>query len=161
LLAALAAGCTPDGKLASGAPRGSVAFESIDGPPPGVFQKLVQNLNDEAQSRSLAVVSREDASQYRVRGYLAAHVTKGRTSIAWVWDVYDAKEQRALRISGLEQGGKAGRNAWISADDELLQRIARNGMDQLAAFLNGGTPETQPPLSEDEPATLALAEARL
>ena len=34
----------------AGQPRGaSVAFESIDGPPPDQFRQLVQNLNDEAQ----------------------------------------------------------------------------------------------------------------
>jgi hypothetical protein len=156
-LAVMAAGCTLDSKLALGAARGSVAFESIDGPPPGVFQKLVQTLNDEAQARRLAVVSRQDTSQYRVRGYLAAHVAKGRTSIAWVWDVYDAKEQRTLRIAGQEEGGKAGRDAWTSADDKLLQRIARSGMDQLAAFLNGTAPEPDAPA--DDQATLVVAEA--
>ena len=30
-----------------------MAFESIDGPPPEVFRKLVANLNDEAQSWTL------------------------------------------------------------------------------------------------------------
>lgn len=137
LLAIVAAGCTPDGKRGSSlTSRTTVAFDSIDGPPAGVFQKLVQNLNDEAQARRVAVVSREAPSQYRIRGYLAAHVAKGSASIAWVWDVYDAQENRALRMTGEEPTGRAGRDAWLSADDDVLQRIARNGMDQLVAFLD-------------------------
>ena len=63
-LAGSVAGCSSlpsDGRasLASGASSGStLAFESIDGPPPEVFRKLVANLNDEAGARQIAVVSR-------------------------------------------------------------------------------------------------------
>jgi hypothetical protein len=149
LLCLAAAGCTPDGKLAASmASRTTVSFDSIDGPPPGIFQKLVQNLNDEAQTRGVAVVSRDDPSQYRVRGYLAAHVAGGRTSIAWVWDVYDADQRRTLRLYGEESGARS-KDAWSSADDQVLQRIARSGMDQLVAFLN-----TTPAPAQDTP-TLA------
>src|SRR5262245_61164454 len=72
------AGCSPDGQGISAAqPRGAtVAFDSLDGLPPVQFQRLVKDLNDEAQSRRLAVISREQPSAYRVRGYLAATVTK-------------------------------------------------------------------------------------
>src|SRR5664279_1442221 len=86
------AGCTLDGapSLSAAMPRGAtVAFDSIEGPPPAQFRTLVQNLNDEAQSRQLAVISRETPSAYRVHGYLAAKVVKGKTTIAWVWDVFD------------------------------------------------------------------------
>src|SRR5690242_14664846 len=104
--AALAlAGCTQDRKpgVAGIPPRGAtVAFESIDGPPQGQFNTLVRNLNDEAQQRRLAVLSREAASAYRVRGYLAAKVAKDRTTISWVWDVFDRNEQRAIRLNGEE-----------------------------------------------------------
>ena len=38
--------------------------------------------------------------------------------IAWVWDVYDSNQQRALRLSGEEPAGKVGRgDAWAAADD--------------------------------------------
>jgi hypothetical protein len=131
------AGCNPDVQGVSAAqPRGAtVAFESLDGLPPGQFQKLVQNLNDEAQSRRLAVISREQASAYRVRGYLAVKVTKHQTTVSWVWDVFDQDEQRSLRISGEETAKARHRDAWAAADDAMLNRIARESMDQLAAFL--------------------------
>ena len=108
------AGCTHNGQpsVAGGQPRGAtVAFESIDGPPPGQFQTLVRDLNAEAQSRRLAVISRENPSAYRVRGYFAAKVAKGETTISWVWDVFDRNEKRALRIVGEETAkGRAGRH---------------------------------------------------
>ena len=150
------AGCTLDGKpsLLAGQPRGAtVAFESIEGPPPAQFHTLVQILNDEAQIRRLAVLSRETTSAYRVRGYFAAKVSKGQTTIAWVWDVFDGDERRALRITGEETAksptlGRQ-RDAWSAADDAMLKRIARTSMEQLAAFLTSpevapGTPDTEP-----------------
>jgi hypothetical protein len=129
---------TPQGPMAAATPHGpTVAFESIDGPPPTIFNKLVQDLGEEASVRQVAVVSRDGQAQYRVRGYLAALVVGKRrnTVIAWAWDVYDAGQQRALRISGEVPAGASGRGTWAAADDGVLRRIATTSMDQLAAFL--------------------------
>jgi hypothetical protein len=123
---------------------GTVAFESIDGPPETVFKNLVRELNQEAQARQISVVSRESAAQYRIRGYVAAHVQGKKTTISWVWDVYDAERQRAMRLTG-EEVGTSGRTAWNAADDQVLNRIARDGMTRLATFLaNPPAPEIAP-----------------
>lgn len=155
------AGCTFDGQpnLSATQPRGAtVAFESIDGPPSAQFATLVQNLNDEAQTRHLAVISRESPSAYRVRGYLAAKVVKGRTTIAWVWDVFDGNEHRALRITGEETANGRQRDAWSAADDAMLKRIARTSMEQLATFLT--SPEVAPstPMAGGEPQIILVGE---
>lgn len=127
---------------ASGPHGATVAFESIDGPPPGQFGKLVQDLNDEAQARKLAVLSRESSSAYRVRGYISAKVAKDQTTVAWVWDVYDGDGIRATRITGQDTTKGKHRDAWEAADDAVLKRIAGASMDQLAAFLT--SPEVAP-----------------
>jgi hypothetical protein len=155
------AGCTIDGQpnLTAAQPRGAtVAFESIDGLPSAQFATLVQSLNDEAQTRHIAVISRESQSAYRVRGYLAAKVVKGRTTIAWVWDVFDGNEQRALRITGEETANGRQRDAWSAADDAMLKRIARTSMEQLAAFLT--SPEVAPstPIAGGKPQIIPVGE---
>ena len=130
---------SPASLAAAGQLRGAtIAFESIDGPPPDRFQALVRNLNDQAQSRRLAVMSRERPSAYRVRGYLSAAVVKNHSTISWVWDVFDRDEHRALRIQGEEIAAQPIRNAgeaWNAADDAMLRRIADSSMEQLAGFL--------------------------
>src|SRR6476620_1677696 len=154
LLTAAAAlgGCAGGG----GAPSGSfamatsssgatVAFESIDGPPPQVFDRMVGVLDSESKLRNLAIVSREGAASYRVRSYLSAQVVRGRTMIAWVWDVYDANQQRALRLSGEEPAGKAGRDAWATADDMVLRKIAQAGLSGLTGMINGTPADVPPP----------------
>ncbi|MGV7212799.1 hypothetical protein [Bradyrhizobium sp. UFLA05-112] len=132
----------------SGGSGTTVAFESIDGPPPQVFDRMVGVLDSESKLRSLTVVSREGTSAYRVRSYLSAQVVRGKTMIAWVWDVYDASQQRALRLSGEEPGGKAGRDPWSAADDMVLRKIAQAGFSGLSNMING-TPSDAPTTAPD------------
>ena len=144
-------GCAGGGATGSGsyamASAGSsgptVAFESIDGPPPQVFDRMVGVLDSESKLRNLSIVSREGGAAYRVRGYLSAQVVRGKTVIAWVWDVYDNNQQRALRLSGEEAAGKAGRDAWAAADDLVLRKIAQAGLSGLSGMING-TPDAAP-----------------
>lgn len=126
----------------------TVAFELIDGPPPAVFERLVATLNDEASARRVAVVSRAGPATYRVRGYVSAMVNRGKTSFVWVWDVYDAEKQRALRVAGEEPAAASRhRDTWKAADDRVIRRMAGSGMERIAAFLN------------DPPRATALASA--
>jgi hypothetical protein len=128
-----------------GSSGATVTFESIDGPPPQVFDRMVGVLDSESKLRNLSIVSREGTASYRVRSYLAAEVNHGRTTISWVWDVYDANQQRALRLSGEEPAGKPGRDAWAAADDLVLRRIAQAGFSGLSAMVNGTAPADAPP----------------
>jgi hypothetical protein len=151
----VAAACTLGGCAGGGAVGGSfamvnsesgptVAFESIDGPPPQVFDRMVGVLDSESKLRNLSIVSREGTASYRVRSYLAAQVSRGRTTVAWVWDVYDQNQQRALRLSGEEPAGKAGRDPWAAADDLVLRKIAQAGLSGLSGMINGTAPADTP-----------------
>jgi len=137
-LALTLAGCSGDSQplLMQAQLRGpSIAFESIDGPPLPIFQKLVANLSAEAEQRQILVVSRASQPVYRVRGYLAVLISQGKTHIGWVWDVYDAQKHRAFRIAGEEILPGKSPDAWAMLDDAMLARIARTSMDRLVAFL--------------------------
>jgi len=146
-LSGCASGGVPTGAFAMGGDGPTVAFESIDGPPPAVFERMVSVLDSESKLRNLSIVSREGSAAYRVRSYLSAQVIRGKTVIAWVWDVYDRDQQRALRLSGQEVGGKPGRDAlrdpWGAADDLVLRKIAQAGLSGLTGMING-TPEAPP-----------------
>ena len=140
----------------------TVAFESIDGPPPQVFDRMVSVLDSESKLRNLSIVSREGGASYRVRSYLSAQVVRGRTVIAWVWDVYDNNQQRALRLSGEEPAGKAGRDAWAAADDMVLRKIAQAGLSGLSGMVNG-SPDAAPAAAPERrgPAVASVEETTL
>jgi hypothetical protein len=148
-LLTLTSGCTAEGPspTASQGFGPTVAFESVDGPPPQVFQRLVQVLETEGASRHISVVSRDANPSYRVRSYYAAQVKRGshNASIAWVWDVYGADESRATRLSGTEPAGTAGTNAWDAANDQVLRKISQAGLSGLINLVNGGTPAQSAP----------------
>lgn len=154
------AGCVTEGGPGAGpmasAGGSTIAFDSIDGPPPQVFDRMVSVLDSEAKLRRVAVVSREGAAAYRVRSYLSAQVRGNRTNIAWVWDVYDRNQQRTLRLSGEEPTGRSGgRDAWGQADDTVLRRIAQAGLTGMGGLVNGTLPaESAPsaPATPSEPA---------
>jgi hypothetical protein len=163
----LALACALGGCAGSGAASGSfamassgptVAFESIDGPPPQIFDRMVGVLDSEATLRNLSIVSREGPASYRVRSYLAAEVSHGRTIIAWVWDVYDRDQQRALRLSGEEPAGNAGRDPWAGADDLVLRKVAQAGLSGLSAMINGTVPTDAPPAPERRGPAVASTE---
>ena len=166
-LGAVTAGCSTTvpvttGSVASAnsvAPRGAtIAFESIDGMPQYQFQSLVRSLEQEAETRQLAFVSRAGAAQYRVRGYASAQVhNKRSTTIVWVWDVYDSSQERTLRLTG-EQPGTKGRRGWAAADDQVIRSIAKDGVTQLAGFLTGPQ-EPVPPMVSPPPPEAAPAVA--
>src|ERR1700694_5037930 len=145
-LGGCASGGAGGGAFAMASSGPTVAFESIDGPPPQVFDRMVGVLDSEAKLRNLSIVSREGSASYRVRSYLSAQVSHGRTTIAWVWDVYDLNQQRALRLSGEEPAGKAGRDPWAAADDLVLRKIAQAGLSGLSGMINGTAPDAPPPV---------------
>jgi hypothetical protein len=151
----LLAACQTDNGLVTGSlgPNGSraIAFESIDGPPPTVFERLVAQLGKEAEARKLPVVSRSNASAWRVRLYLAAHMQKKQAVISWVGDVFDTRYDRAFRVAGEEPVSPARRDVWALADDAVLARIAAKSLDAIMAQINA--PELSPSPAPIEPAS--------
>jgi hypothetical protein len=160
-LLGLTAACTTNGPgpMATTSSFGpTVAFESVDGPPPQVFDKLVRALEAESTTRSFTIVSREAQASYRVRSYLSAQVRRGKTTIAWVWDVYDRDQERALRLSGEEPAGK-GRDAWAMADDQMMRRIALAGLIGLNGLISGsGVPDSPAPATPRSGPAVAQAD---
>jgi len=130
-------GSKPVAGISSSGPK-SIAFESIDGPPQPVFDKLVASLSTEANAQQVQVVSRESDAAYRVRGYLAASVEGGKGSVDWAWEVFDKDRERVLRVAGVEQVGK-GKDVWGGLDDAMVNRIAAQSLDEITTRLAAGT----------------------
>jgi hypothetical protein len=156
LLATLSAGCSTNNTSptsSGGASAATIAFEAIEGPPPELSQKLAQAFAEQARARQAIIVSREGLPHYRIHGQFTARSERGRTTIAWVWDVYDAQKRRALHITGEEIAVPVGRDPWASLDDPTIGRIAQGGVDPLVTFLASpgadAVPRTPVAVSDD------------
>ena len=156
------AGCVHGDPIVTGsvpAPAGqTIAFESVDGPPRPVFDRLISALSAEAETRNLPVVSHTGPAAYRVRAYLATYVEKKKkqATLAWTWEVFDRGMNRAFRLSGEEALGAARSDVWSQCDDALLRRIAARGFDELAARLGGAPAPAPGDLEPSGPAVAAL-----
>lgn len=152
------AGCQTDGTgYASGSSK-TLAFESIDGPPKATFEKLVTQLTTEAQTQKVSVVSRAEPAAYRVRGYLAVNSSKDKTSVTYVWDVFDANKQRVARLTGEEVVKRPKGDAWQACDEDVLNRIAGMSMAALAETV-GAPPPAPAAAAAPAPATASAPAA--
>ena len=150
----------------------SLAFASLDGPPEAVSARFREQFDKAAQSRDVAL-SKPEAAQYRLRGYLTASPTQGGTRLAYVLDVYDRQGRRVQRLTD-EAGLKPDANPWDALDEKSLAALADRGAEDVAAFLSN-TPEAlaaaekdsgvsvvagQPKASEDKPKAAGVAQVR-
>src|SRR6202021_3743818 len=71
-LGGCAGGGAVEGAFAQAGNGTTVAFESIDGPPPQGFARMVGVLDSESKLRNLSIVSRESSPSTRARRYPAA-----------------------------------------------------------------------------------------
>ncbi|MET0745407.1 MAG: hypothetical protein ABWY78_18695 [Microvirga sp.] len=143
LIAGLAA-CQGAGGASSsrsgGSPAGvPIVLESIDGAPAPVRTALVNELTTAAADRKVEIVGSGTDARYRVRGYLSTETTEGETSVAYVWDVFDAQKKRAQRLAGSSPVRVA---SWNDLDRETLARLAVSSMDEIAEFLAASKAET-------------------
>jgi hypothetical protein len=146
LAVALAAGlaaCQASGSAMTGSPAGvPIALESIDGPPTRIRTALIGELSNAATDRKVELVGADAQARYRVRGYLSAETAEGGgTKLAYVWDVFDAQNKRARRLTGTSPVSVS-YTSLSTLDKETLARLANSSMDEIAEFLAAAKAET-------------------
>jgi hypothetical protein len=157
-LTALVACALASCQTAGGSPAGKpIAFESIEGAPVEVRTALAGELASAATARQIELVGTGNPARYRVRGYLKAEPTAdGGTALTFVWDVFDADQRRARRVTGSSPIRSASKkNPWDGLDKEALARLAAKSMDEIATFLAAGPGAVALP----EPAEEAASES--
>jgi hypothetical protein len=108
--------------------------------PPAVVSRFSEALAGAAQAREVEIVDAKLA-KYFVQLHLTAYPAgDGASALAYVSDIFDAKKNRAQRLSDeIVLKGSAG-DAWSLVDANVVDAIAARSADDLAAFLSN-TPE--------------------
>jgi hypothetical protein len=133
------AGCQgAAGSLAGGSPDGMpIAIESIEGPPATVSTALASELAAAASDRRVDLADTPASARYRVRGYLSTETgPAGETTLAVVWDVFDAEKRRAKRLTGSRPLPSGASDPWSDLDRATLAKLAAESMDEIAVFLS-------------------------
>ncbi len=134
--------CQDAGFEASAPPRAApgvpIAVEAIEGPPAEVTGALNAALVQAAADHQVTLVDDTQAPRFRVKGYVTSDpAADGKTELAYVWDVFDASNRRAQRVTGtLEVAGDPA-DPWARLDPATVKRIASKSMDGIADFLAG------------------------
>jgi hypothetical protein len=120
-------------RLAPGVP---IAVEAIEGPPAEVTGALNAALVQAAADHQVMLVDDAQTPRFRLKGYVTAdQAADGKTELAYVWDVFDASNRRAQRVTGIVETASDPANPWAQLDDKALKRIAGKSMDGIADFL--------------------------
>jgi len=125
-------------------PAGATVSVAVSGAPEAVATRLTSAMATAAAERQI-VVTDEKSAKYLVRAYVSAYPVDGGVAIAYVFDVFDARRQRAQRLNDavtVKTTGQEGtaQQPWAFADDTALAGIASRSADDLAAYLST-TPE--------------------
>jgi len=117
------------------APGIPIAVAPIEGPPEAVQSAFSDALAQAAASHQVTIAD-DGQARFRIKGYLTADTTEaGKTQLTYVWDVFDAANRRAQRITGSDQAAGDAADPWSHVDAKALQRIAGKSMDGIADFL--------------------------
>jgi hypothetical protein len=127
-----------------------VAIETIEGAPDDVLTPLREQVADQASARRIDLVAGAADPRYRLRGYVSASSTDdGNTTLALVFDVYDASKKRAQRVStSTIAKGQAG-DPWSLIGPSQIAVAASDSMNEIAAFLAG----TASPVADGKPSS--------
>jgi hypothetical protein len=128
------------------AAQASFRFDQILGVPTNRQDVLATEIARHARSRSLTLVRRGDpTASYRLLGFLSAVGGDAGTSVTYVWDIVDARNNRLHRITGIEVAGTAQADPWSGVSDEVLAAIAARTVEQVYAWVNQSPAAGAPP----------------
>jgi hypothetical protein len=116
--------------------RSRLAIAPVMGAPEGVSKQVGSQLGSALERQRVSIIQAADRPDYTLRGYMVATPEKGRTKVAYIFDLTDSAGKRVNRIQGEEvvQGTDA-RDSWSVVSPEVTQRITDKTAGSLATAL--------------------------
>lgn len=130
-LATRAAGVNPNGVR--------VALASLSGVPEPLENQMKDAFAAQAGERNIALADPAKAA-YLIRGYVTTYPAATGTTVAAVYDVFDASKKRAQRLEDDIIVKSDGVDPWSGFNAAAMNSLAARSADDLAAFLTT-TPE--------------------
>ncbi len=125
LLAFLITGC-----VSVDAPRIPVKIAAVEGMPVERHDAVIAAVRGEALVHSIELT--ETNPRFYLRGYLGLQDRDGETRLGFVWDVFNADQTRARRITADVGTSSA---SWDDVGDAEIRNAAAKAMTEVAAFL--------------------------
>jgi hypothetical protein len=116
-------------------PRGvRVALASLSGVPQPLEDRMKDAFTAQASERNITLADPAKAA-YLIRGYVTTYPVATGTAVAAVYDVFDAKKNRAQRLEDDVVVKSDGADPWSGFNTAAMDDLAARSADALAAFL--------------------------
>ena len=122
----------------------SIALASLEGAPPAVMARFQKAFAKQAADREISLADAK-AARFLVRGYMSAYPARSGTAVAYVYDLFDDRQQRLERVSDELTVPGSTSDAWAGVDDAAMDSLAGRSADDLALVLSR-MPVAQPDL---------------
>lgn len=135
---------TPPPPVAQAQPMARITLAPVIGAPDTVAKQIQQDFTSAVQLQRVSVVSKEERSDYTLRGYLVAAKEKSSTKVSYIWDVTDSTGKRVNRVTGEEVlTGNASKDPWAAVTPAVAQSLASKAATSFVSWVqthNAGTP---------------------
>lgn len=115
-----------------------VQLSPVVGAPESAVRLMSQRMAARSKERGIALVSPSTAgATHDLKGYFSAITEGGKTTVIYVWDIFDASGNRLHRIQGQESAPGTSPDGWSSVSASMMERIGSRTVDDFADWLSG------------------------
>ncbi len=116
----------------------SIRLAPVIGAPSGAVQAMSRRISSRSSERGISVVPPGTSrATYDMKGYFSAITESGKTTVIFVWDVFDTSGNRLHRIQGQETAPGTSPDGWSSVSSRMMESIGARTVDEFASWLEG------------------------
>ena len=142
-------------------PVAKVTVAPIVGAPDAIAKQIQQEFTSAVEKQRVSVTaSKDERTDYTLRGYIVAAKDKSATKVSYIWDVTDPSGKRVNRITGEEVvSAHATKDPWAAITPQVAQSIAGKAANSFVSWLpsqsNGAANVAQPSSVGAQPVAVA------
>ena len=123
-------------QVAALATNARIRLAPVIGAPSGAVQAMNRTIAARSSQRGIGLVPPgATGANYDMKGYFSAITESGKTTVIFVWDVFDASGNRLHRIQGQESAPGSSPDGWSSVSSRVMETIGTRTVDEFASWL--------------------------
>ena len=125
-------------QVAALATAASIRLAPVVGAPTGAVQVMSRRISSRSSERGIRIVPPgTSGATHDMKGYFSAITESGKTTVIFVWDVFDTSGNRLHRIQGQESAPGTSPDGWSSVSSRMMESIGVRTVDEFASWLEG------------------------
>ncbi len=113
-----------------------IRLSPVVGAPAKAVQAMSNRIASRSAERGIGLVPPgTSGATHDMKGYFSAITESGKTTVIFVWDVFDARGKRLHRIQGQESSPGSSPDGWSSVSSRMMETIGVRTVDEFAAWL--------------------------